>query len=45
MIYIILILLVLAIIFKPSIDIDKDNMVVLWYGRKNRKYLILIQGR
>jgi hypothetical protein len=42
---ILIIILLLIIIFRPSIDIDEDNMVVLWYGRTKRKYIILIQGR
>ena len=41
---IILLLVILAVIYKPSIDINKDNMVVLWYGRKIRKYIVLIKG-
>jgi len=34
-------LCVLQIVFEPVIDNTRSGKIILWYGRKNRKFVIL----
>lgn len=38
---VLIISLALELIFKPRIDYTRKGDTVLWYGRKNRKYIII----
>jgi len=40
-IFFIVLLCVLQIVFEPVIDNTSDGKIILWYGRKHRKFLIL----
>jgi len=41
MIKLILIIILIELIFRPRIDITKNQDILLWYGRSKRKYIKL----
>jgi hypothetical protein len=38
---ILLILFLVHLIVAPTIDFARDGKILLWYGRKERKYIVL----
>lgn len=36
-------LFILILMFKPTIDITKDNTVIIWYGEYNNRQKIIIR--
>ena len=39
--FFIVIALTIHISYAPTLDITRDGKVLLWYGRKERKFLVL----
>lgn len=40
-VFIVVLLLLIEVVWKPRLDITSENQVILWYGRKVRNYEIL----
>jgi hypothetical protein len=34
-------ILVIEIMLKPRLDITKDEKILIWYGKSNRKFIML----
>lgn len=43
--YLIIFLVVVELCFRPRFDFTQDEKLLLWYGKKNRNYIIIFNKK